>query len=111
VQPLVGFAGWGAHFDPLGPSPGGGIHFFCFNPVTCGGKGHRDSSRVTSNRFDDPSILTHFRFLLPFFWGGGDFRSTSGEKSLGTFQIPYDVLIFEDEGHGISKPANEVVLY
>jgi dipeptidyl aminopeptidase/acylaminoacyl peptidase len=32
-------------------------------------------------------------------------------QSLDAFRIPYDVLVFEDEGHGISKPANEAVLY
>lgn len=25
--------------------------------------------------------------------------------------IPYDLLVFEDEGHGIFKPANQEVLY
>jgi dipeptidyl aminopeptidase/acylaminoacyl peptidase len=25
--------------------------------------------------------------------------------------IPYEVLAFEDEGHGINKPVNEAVLY
>jgi dipeptidyl aminopeptidase/acylaminoacyl peptidase len=26
-------------------------------------------------------------------------------------KIPYDLLVFEDEGHGISRPANEAILY
>jgi dipeptidyl aminopeptidase/acylaminoacyl peptidase len=32
-------------------------------------------------------------------------------QRLDEFHIPYEVLVFEDEGHGISKPANEAVLY
>jgi dipeptidyl aminopeptidase/acylaminoacyl peptidase len=30
---------------------------------------------------------------------------------LDALKIPYEVLVFEDEGHGISKPGNRAVLY
>ena len=32
-------------------------------------------------------------------------------QRLEAHQIPYEVLVFEDEGHGIIKPANQEVLY
>ena len=32
-------------------------------------------------------------------------------QRLDEFHIPYELLVFEDEGHGIYKPANEAVLY
>ena len=32
-------------------------------------------------------------------------------ERLEAHKIPYEVLVFEDEGHGISKPANQEVLY
>jgi dipeptidyl aminopeptidase/acylaminoacyl peptidase len=33
------------------------------------------------------------------------------EKALGEAGVPYQLLGFEDEGHGISKPKNQKVLY
>jgi hypothetical protein len=30
---------------------------------------------------------------------------------LGDYHIPYELLVFEDEGHGIQKPANQARLY
>jgi dipeptidyl aminopeptidase/acylaminoacyl peptidase len=33
------------------------------------------------------------------------------EERLKMYQIPYDILIFADEGHGIIKPTNQKVLY
>ena len=32
-------------------------------------------------------------------------------KQLDAAGVPYDVLQFEDEGHGIRKPANQKILY
>jgi dipeptidyl aminopeptidase/acylaminoacyl peptidase len=32
-------------------------------------------------------------------------------RLLGEFHIPYELLVFEDEGHGIQKPTNQAVLY
>ena len=32
-------------------------------------------------------------------------------QRLDAYQIPYEVLVFEDEGHSVSKPVNEAVLY
>ncbi|UCH61521.1 MAG: prolyl oligopeptidase family serine peptidase [Anaerolineales bacterium] len=32
-------------------------------------------------------------------------------QRLEAHAIPYEELIFEDEGHGIAKPANQAVLY
>ena len=32
-------------------------------------------------------------------------------ESLEAFRIPYNLLVFEDEGHGIGKPANQEELY
>ena len=32
-------------------------------------------------------------------------------QRLETHNIPYELLVFEDEGHGISKPVNQKVLY
>ena len=33
------------------------------------------------------------------------------KKRLAAHQIPFDVLIFDDEGHGIKKPSNQKILY
>jgi len=33
------------------------------------------------------------------------------EKALSEAGVPYQILVFEDEGHGISKPGNQKVLY
>jgi dipeptidyl aminopeptidase/acylaminoacyl peptidase len=33
------------------------------------------------------------------------------KEQLDSYKIPYDLLVFEDEGHGIIKPANQEVLY
>ena len=33
------------------------------------------------------------------------------EEALQASDIPYDVLAFDDEGHGISKPHNQKPLY
>ena len=33
------------------------------------------------------------------------------EEKLKEYDIPYEKLIFDDEGHGISKPKNQKVLY
>jgi len=32
-------------------------------------------------------------------------------QRLGEYHIPYELLVFEDEGHGIQKPANQATLY
>ena len=32
-------------------------------------------------------------------------------ERLDAFNIPYELLVFEDEGHGIDKPANQEILY
>jgi len=32
-------------------------------------------------------------------------------QRLEAFNIPYELLVFEDEGHGIDKPANQEILY
>jgi dipeptidyl aminopeptidase/acylaminoacyl peptidase len=32
-------------------------------------------------------------------------------QRLEAYSIPYELLVFEDEGHGIAKPANQEVLY
>ena len=32
-------------------------------------------------------------------------------RQLDAHQIPYELLVFEDEGHGIYRPANQAVLY
>jgi dipeptidyl aminopeptidase/acylaminoacyl peptidase len=32
-------------------------------------------------------------------------------QRLDELHIPYELLVFEDEGHGIYKPANQAVLY
>jgi dipeptidyl aminopeptidase/acylaminoacyl peptidase len=32
-------------------------------------------------------------------------------QRLDELHIPYEVLFFEDEGHGIYRPANEAILY
>ena len=32
-------------------------------------------------------------------------------ERLENFRIPYELLVFEDEGHGIQKPANQAKLY
>lgn len=33
------------------------------------------------------------------------------EKELKKYSVPYEKLLFEDEGHGISKPKNQKILY
>ena len=35
----------------------------------------------------------------------------AGEGKLEEHHIPYELLVFEDEGHGIGKPANQEKLY
>ena len=35
----------------------------------------------------------------------------AAEEKLKEYNIPYNKLIFEDEGHGISRPKNQKVLY
>jgi dipeptidyl aminopeptidase/acylaminoacyl peptidase len=32
-------------------------------------------------------------------------------QRLDANRIPYELLVFEDEGHGIYRPANQAVLY
>ncbi len=32
-------------------------------------------------------------------------------QRLSDYHIPYEILLFEDEGHGIQKPANQATLY
>jgi dipeptidyl aminopeptidase/acylaminoacyl peptidase len=32
-------------------------------------------------------------------------------QRLGDYHIPYELLVFEDEGHGIQKPTNQATLY
>jgi dipeptidyl aminopeptidase/acylaminoacyl peptidase len=32
-------------------------------------------------------------------------------SSLEKYGIPYQLLVFDDEGHGIGKPANQEILY
>jgi dipeptidyl aminopeptidase/acylaminoacyl peptidase len=32
-------------------------------------------------------------------------------QRLAEYRIPYETLFFEDEGHGIRKPANQAILY
>lgn len=32
-------------------------------------------------------------------------------ERLGNYHIPYELLVFDDEGHGIQKPANQATLY
>jgi dipeptidyl aminopeptidase/acylaminoacyl peptidase len=32
-------------------------------------------------------------------------------ERLDAYNIPYELLVFDDEGHGIDKPANQEILY
>jgi len=32
-------------------------------------------------------------------------------EKLHHYDIPYELLVFDDEGHGIKKPANQAALY